>query len=486
MESAQGTYSSSGFTYTPPALVFSNATPSPTSFISSDGSIGVGETSNSGKFELASGSNSWSFSVTSQSDGYRLQLDSAYFQGVASFYSGAPNDSFQLLSNGTISSKLGITNAHGTTLNLLSPVFASAGGSFTGLTNTGHLTIGPDVPNTSLVMVGADGHATNVTLVGAALAGTTLTISGGGGSGFAGSFNGNQFASNATGIYLKSGLAITNPASSGGGSFDGSLAFNPTTGSSTFQAGLVVTGGGITAAGFTNSGGHVANPDAGTTSLVMQGAGGIQTNVTLAGGLALSGTTLNAAGVTNGGNILFTNSPLNPALLAAGGTLPGLNAGSLTNYLPDANSPNLPRTLWHDGLVANSGTNETAISSNTIPANTLAGNGNSIDYWLAGTNNAGSARTLTWKVYYGSSTLTAQTSTTTTGIAWELHILVTRLSASVVDVYTWAQVAGNVFNVLRATDTGSTANAQSLSVTLTSTSASGDVNCRFGRAQFLP
>ncbi len=335
-------------------------------------------------------------------------------------------------------------------------------------------------------MVGADGHATNVTLSGASLSGTTLTIAGGGGS-YLGAFNANQFGSNSGGVYVKSGVILTNPAVSGGGSLDGSLAFNPTTGSSLFQAGMVVTGGGITAAGFTNSGGHVANPDAGTTALVMQGAGGMQTNVTLAGGLVVSGTTLSAAGVTNGGNLLFTNSSLNPALLAAGGALPALNAGALTNYLPDVNSPNLPRTLWRDGMVANSGTNETAVSTNTLPANLLAANGNAIDYWLHGTNNnTGVGRTLTWKVYYGTTSLTIMTSATTTGIAWEIHLSLVRISASVVDLYTWSELGGVVQNVVRATDTGSTASAQPLSVTITSTSQSGDINCRTGRAQYLP
>jgi hypothetical protein len=133
---------------------------------------------------------------------------------------------------------------------------------------------------------------------------------------------------------------------------------------------------------------------------------------------------------------------------------------------------------------------ETVISSNTIAANTLAANGNSIDYWLAGTNsNTGLTRTITVKVYYGSSSAAAISTSTTTGIAWELHIMVTRVSASVVDVYSWGVFSGVVGNVIRFTDTGSTASAQSLSVTLNSTgsgAAPGDINCRFGRAQFIP
>jgi len=224
----------------------------------------------------------------------------------------------------------------------------------------------------------------------------------------------------------------------------------------------------------------------------------------------LADTNALAQNITNGGNLLFTNSSLNGALIAGyinttgvvainpmvAGTLLGTdgsqrmwtnNAGSLTNYTPDINSPQMARTLWRDALVANSGTSETAVSTNTLPANLLAVNGNSIDYWLHGTNNnTGIGRTLTWKVYYGATSLTFGITATTTAIAWEFHISIVRVSASVVDIYAWGQIAGVIQNVVRATDTGSTASTQPLSVTMTSTSQSGDMNLRAGRAQFIP
>ena len=142
--------------------------------------------------------------------------------------------------------------------------------------------------------------------------GAGLTNLPGGSGSYAGAFNANQFGSNSLGTYLKSGATVTNLAISGGASLDGTLAFNPTAGSSTFQAGLLITGGGLTTAGATNSGGHVSNLDVGATALMMQSGTQNETNTTLGAGLGLSGTTLSISGV-----------------------LPAVDGGNLTNRLVD-------------------------------------------------------------------------------------------------------------------------------------------------------
>ena len=247
-------------------------------------------------------------------------------------------------------------------------------------------------------------------------------------------------------------------------------------------------------------------PGAGSGTVTSVSGDGVVTTgtITTSGSLSLVNAAANTvlAGPTSGGaaapsyQTAPTISGANITALAAGnitvgGTFLAQNANALTNYTPDINSPNMVRTLWHDGLVSLTATNvEQAISSNTLPANLFAANGNSIDYWVHGTNNNAAARTITWYVYYGSSKLQIGSTTSAYGQAWEFHIRVARIAASVVDVYADGMIAGIVQNVVRVTDTGSTASAQPLSVTFMSvglnTAAPGDVNCRFGRAQFIP
>lgn len=422
-------------------------------------------------------------------------------QGIFNIDNHATYDALRILADNTISLPGGATNAFGNPLSLLSPVSAPAGGSFVGLTNTGHLTVGPDVPNTSLMMVGSDGHATNVTLgTGLSFSGTTLNDSGGGGS------DPTKASTNAPTIWnpkIVGGLNITNPAT---------LSWiNSTNDSTVWSNGpagqtVIITNGSVTANGngFIGSGATLSNLNAsqviaGTLPAAQlgnvfngtndfYGTNNFHSVVDFTGAFVYFGANLN---IGNGDNVWLTNGQY--FAVGTGGFTAGAsgqftgNAAGLTNYAPDINSPQIARTLWRDGVVANSSTTETAISTNTLPANLLAVNGNAVDYWLHGTNNnTGIGRTLTWKVYYGATTLTIGSTATTTGIAWEFHISIVRISASVVDIYAWGQIAGVIQNVVRATDTGSTASTQPLSVTMTSTSQSGDMNARAGRAQFIP
>jgi len=210
--------------------------------------------------------------------------------------------------------------------------------------------------------------------------------------------------------------------------------------------------------------------------------------VDFTGAFVYFGANLN---IGNGDNVWLTNGQY--FAVGTGGFTAGAsgqftgNAAGLTNYTPDINSPNMIRTLWHDGLVANAAT-ETAISTNNLPANTLSANGQAIEYVLNGTNSAGSARTMAIYVYYGTGHDYIVQSTSTSAGAWEAHIRIVRVSASVVDVYTWGQIQGATSNINKYTDTGSTASAQPLSVTLQSTGGgtAGDISCRWGRAQFMP
>ena len=290
-------------------------------------------------------------------------------QGIFNIDNHATYDALRILADNTISLPGGATNAFGNPLSLLSPVSAPAGGSFVGLTNTGHLTVGPDVPNGNLMMVGSDGHATNVTLgTGLSFSGTTLNDSGGGGS------DPTKAATNSPTIWtprIIGGLNITNPAT---------LSWiNSTNDSTVWSNGpagqtVIITNGSVTANGngFIGSGATLSNLNASqviagtlpaaqlgnvfngtndfygtnnfhsvvdfTGAFVYFGANlniGNGDNVWLTNGqyfaVGTGGFTAGASGQFTGNGVGITNLPATG--IAAGGVLPSLNAFNLTNRI---------------------------------------------------------------------------------------------------------------------------------------------------------
>jgi hypothetical protein len=185
-------------------------------------------------------------------------------------------------------------------------------------------------------------------------------------------------------------------------------------------------------------------------------------------------TTMNAANL-GGATLNATN---------LSGQLPALNGSALTALSP-VSSPLLQRTLWTDGIVANSGTSETLISSNQIPAGTLAVGG-MITYTLTGTNDSVAA-TRTVKIYGGASSGTAATISTVSK-AWTLHITFSRISTSVVDCYAEGAVGSTLdATTLVFTDTGNWGTTpQLIQATITSSVGTGDVNVRSGKAILIP
>jgi hypothetical protein len=173
----------------------------------------------------------------------------------------------------------------------------------------------------------------------------------------------------------------------------------------------------------------------------------------LAGGLSISGTSLTAVNVTN----------------------------------------NIRHTLFSSGaIVSNSGTSETAFSTNTIPAGTLAANGNAIDYWMGITNNGTSAKTFTYNLYFGTTKIASATLTSrATAERGVLHVQVQRTGASTEYGFLALNIAtagganpDETIGIGNAAE--NTANALGFSVTFTSTGSSGDINGWYEKAEFVP
>ena len=201
----------------------------------------------------------------------------------------------------------------------------------------------------------------------------------------------------------------------------------------------------------------------------------------MSGGLSVSGgLTINGNAVIDPTSGTFT---LDNGLTINSGTMSG-NASGLTNLTP-VGSPLLQRTLWNDSIVANSGTSETLISSNQIPAGALPVGGQ-ISYTLFGTNDS-FAGTRTLKIYGGASSAVAATLSTVSK-AWVVRITFCRISTSVVDCFVESTMgSAQQATQLLFTDTGNWGTtAQLLQATITSTGATGDINVRSGKAILIP
>jgi hypothetical protein len=377
-------------------------------------------------------------------------------QGIFNIDNRATYDALRILGDNTISGPAGFTNAIGTTLNLLSPVLASAGGSFNGLTNTG----------STMKMGGSTGAGYVLTDV-AGNGNLSLQASTGGGS------DPTKASTNAPTIWnprFVGGQNLTNPAS---------LSWINSTNDSTVWSNapnnqtVIVTNGSVTTtgAGFIGSGASLTSLNAsqviagtlpvnqlgnvfnGTNDFygtnifhnvvdftgayvlfaenldITSGNGILLTNAQYAaygtGGFTVAGSgtfTGNASGLTN----------LPAAGLAASGTLPAWDGSALTNRAI--------RAFWNDtGVRSNNSTSASVIFTNAsgIPANLMTTNGDRCRFELFLVNNSGVSQTATANVTIGTQAFAVSVGTVNNAFAgsFVIDLIRTNTTGAMLSVY---------------------------------------------------
>lgn len=283
--------------------------------------------------------------------------------------------------------------------------------------------------------------------------------------------------------YWGNGTANYTPLTGAGGrntQWGDSFLVNPATGNAWVTNNLTV-GGTLTAGLFSGSGASLTSLNAANLSTGTVPTAQLPNTVN---GHNLGGATLNATNLS--GQLPALNGSALTSLTAANltGALPTISGASLTSLTP-VGSPLLQRTLWTDGIVACSGTSETLISSNQIPAGILPVGGQ-ILYTVFGTNNT-TASTRTFKIYVGTSSATAATLSTASK-AWVVRITISRISTSVVDVDVESTMgSAQQATILAFTDVNNWGtNPELVQATITDSVATGDFNVRCGKAILIP
>lgn len=147
-----------------------------------------------------------------------------------------------------------------------------------------------------------------------------------------------------------------------------------------------------------------------------------------------------------------------------------------------------PLVLAHSTTTAgNATTTETDLYSYSVPSNTLRKDGESIEFWYAGTLVAHATNTRQIRVKFGASTIFDSTAkATTTAYDFSIRGLIMRVSATSQKCITVMDTTQELFVI---TDYATTAETLSSAVTLKLTGqgvATNDINFELGRVMWRP
>lgn len=135
----------------------------------------------------------------------------------------------------------------------------------------------------------------------------------------------------------------------------------------------------------------------------------------------------------------------------------------------------------------NTTTTETDLYSYSVPANTLRKNGESLEFWYAGTLVAHATNTRQLRVKFGATTIFDSTAkATTTAYEFSIRGLIMRVSATSQKCITVMDTTQELFAI---TDYATTAETLSNAITLKLTGqgvATNDINFELGRIMWRP